>query len=87
LPRLVQPSDWVRWLVPTVPTAAVASSNSGVPPMQARSAVVVEAVRMAELNGMATWGAAGDPEAVDQVFADAMFERLDTEPIAVATGE
>jgi hypothetical protein len=35
---------------------------------------------------MAPWGAASEPETVDQVFADAAFDGLDTEPIAVSTG-
>src|SRR5262249_57506627 len=73
LRHLVQPSDWVRWLVPTMPAAAVPSSNAGVPPMHTPIAVPVEALRIVEPTGMAPWGATSEREAVGQVFADAAF--------------
>jgi hypothetical protein len=65
----------------------MASSNAGAQPMQTPSAVAADAMRVGEPTGMAVWGAAGDPKAVDQVFAEAAFEWLEAEPIAVSTGE
>src|SRR5262249_34357121 len=52
LSRPAQPSDWVRWLMPTMPAAAVASSNATAPPTQARTAAAAEAMRVGEPNGM-----------------------------------